>query len=125
MLDVRGRVLQQTLALTHVGSQLRNLSFGSKAGSQQSIRMEPLQAPQLPHVNSTVGLGVSGTSGTTSMSGAGTTWRVFCRVRTKKKFIRSWSFAAPAARTIRPTSTSLRPQVSGCGCRRALRTALQ
>ena len=43
MLDVRGRVLQQTLALTHVGSQLRNLSFGSKAGSQQSIRMEPLQ----------------------------------------------------------------------------------
>src|SRR3954468_16663477 len=43
MLDVRGRVLQQTLALTHVGSQLRNLSFGSKAGPQQSKRMEPLQ----------------------------------------------------------------------------------
>ena len=43
MLDVRSRVLQQTLALTHVGSQLRNLSFGPKAGSQQSIRMEPLQ----------------------------------------------------------------------------------
>jgi hypothetical protein len=43
MLDVGGRVLQQTLALRHVGSQLRNLSFGSKAGSQQSIRMEPLQ----------------------------------------------------------------------------------
>jgi hypothetical protein len=43
MLDVRSRVLQQTLALTHVGSQLRNLSFGSKARPQQSIRMKPLQ----------------------------------------------------------------------------------
>ena len=43
MLDVRGRVLKKTLALTHVGSQLRNLSFGSKAGPQQSKRMEPLQ----------------------------------------------------------------------------------
>ena len=43
MLDVRGRVLKKALALTHVGSQLRNLSFGSKAGPQQSKRMEPLQ----------------------------------------------------------------------------------
>jgi hypothetical protein len=43
MLDVRGRVLQQTLALTHVGSQRHNLSFGSKAGPQQSKRMKPLQ----------------------------------------------------------------------------------
>src|SRR5882762_1221513 len=43
MLDVRGRVLQQTLALTHVGSQFGNLPFGPKAGSQQSERMEPLQ----------------------------------------------------------------------------------
>ena len=43
MLDMRGRVLQQTLTLTHVASQLRNLSFGSKAGPQQSIRMKPLQ----------------------------------------------------------------------------------
>ena len=43
MLDVRGRVLKKTLALTHVGSQHRNLSFGSKAGPQQSKRMEPLQ----------------------------------------------------------------------------------
>lgn len=30
MLDVRGRVLNQTLALAHVGSQLRNLSLGGK-----------------------------------------------------------------------------------------------
>ena len=36
-------VLQQTLALTHVGSQLRNLPFGPKARPQQSERMEPLQ----------------------------------------------------------------------------------
>lgn len=43
MLDVRGRVLNQTLALAHVGSQLRNLSFGRKAGPQQSKRTEPLQ----------------------------------------------------------------------------------
>src|SRR4029077_13828645 len=35
MLDVGGRVLQQTLALTHVGSQLGNLPFGPKAGPQQ------------------------------------------------------------------------------------------
>jgi len=35
MLDVRSRVLQQTLALTHVGSQLGNLPFGPKAGPQQ------------------------------------------------------------------------------------------
>jgi hypothetical protein len=38
----RGGVLQQTLALTHVGSQLRNVPFGSKAGPQQSKRMQPL-----------------------------------------------------------------------------------
>lgn len=34
MLDVRGRVLQQTLALTHIGSQFGNLPFGPKAGPQ-------------------------------------------------------------------------------------------
>lgn len=43
MLDVGGRVPNQTLALAHVGSQLRNLSFGPKAGSHQPKRMEPLQ----------------------------------------------------------------------------------
>lgn len=43
MLDVGGRVPNQTLALAHVGSQLRNLSFGPKAGSRQPKRMEPLQ----------------------------------------------------------------------------------
>ena len=43
MLDERGGVFQQTLALTHVRSQRHNLSFGSKAGPQQSKRMEPLQ----------------------------------------------------------------------------------
>jgi hypothetical protein len=43
MLDVRCRVLQQALALTHVGSQLGNLPFGAKAGPQQPERMEPLQ----------------------------------------------------------------------------------
>ena len=39
-------------------------------------------APQFPHLHSTVGLGVSSTGGTVgalSMSGAGTTLRVFCR----------------------------------------------
>ena len=38
-------------------------------------------APQFPHVHSTVGLGASSTGGavgTPSMSGAGTTLRVFC-----------------------------------------------
>ena len=43
VLDVRSCVFQKTLALTHVGSQLRNLSFGPKTGPQQSKRMEPLQ----------------------------------------------------------------------------------
>lgn len=43
MLDVRGRVLQQTFALTHIGSQFGNLPFGPKAGSKQPERMEPLQ----------------------------------------------------------------------------------
>jgi len=43
VLDVRGSVLQQALALTHVGSQLGNLPFGAKAGPQQPERMEPLQ----------------------------------------------------------------------------------
>src|ERR1700691_4181164 len=32
MLDMRGRVLKQTLTLTHVGTQLGDLAFGSKAG---------------------------------------------------------------------------------------------
>jgi len=36
MLDVGSCVFQQTLALAHVGSQLRNLPFRSKAGPQQS-----------------------------------------------------------------------------------------
>jgi hypothetical protein len=43
VLDVRGRVLEQTLALAQVGAQFNDLPFGAEAGTQQSMRMEPLQ----------------------------------------------------------------------------------
>src|SRR5271165_1118433 len=42
MLNMRGRVLEQTLALTYVCSQLSNLAFGPKTGSQQTERMKLL-----------------------------------------------------------------------------------
>ena len=38
-----GRILEQTLALTHVCTQLGDLAFGPKAGTQQTVRMKPLQ----------------------------------------------------------------------------------
>jgi hypothetical protein len=37
MLNMRSRVLEQTLALTHVGSQLRDLAFGPKASAAQAV----------------------------------------------------------------------------------------
>ena len=43
VLNMRGRILEQTLALTHVGTQLGNLTFGPKAGAQQTVGMKPLQ----------------------------------------------------------------------------------
>ena len=43
MLDMRGRVLEQALALAHVGAQFGDLAFRSKAGAQQPVRMQPLQ----------------------------------------------------------------------------------
>ena len=50
MLDMRGRVLKQTLALTHVGTQLGDLAFGSKAGTQKPMRMKPLQPLRIADV---------------------------------------------------------------------------
>ena len=43
VLDMRGRILEQALALTHVCSQLSDLAFGPKAGTQQTVGMKPLQ----------------------------------------------------------------------------------
>ena len=45
-------------------------------------------------------------------------------MRTKKKFILSWSFATPAARTIRPTSDPIQPVLRrGRGFARRLRAS--
>jgi hypothetical protein len=43
VLDMGGRILEQALALTHVCSQLSDLVFGPKAGTQQTVRMKALQ----------------------------------------------------------------------------------
>ena len=43
VLDMGGRILEQTLALTHVCTQLGDLAFEPKAGTQQTVRMKPLQ----------------------------------------------------------------------------------
>ena len=42
VLNMRGRILEQTLALTYVGAQLDEMTFGPKAGAQQTVRMKPL-----------------------------------------------------------------------------------
>jgi hypothetical protein len=39
----RRRLLKQTLALTHICSELGDLAFGPKAGTQKAIRMKPLE----------------------------------------------------------------------------------
>jgi hypothetical protein len=43
VLDMRGRIFEQTLALTHVCTQHGDLAFGPKAGTQQTVRMKPLE----------------------------------------------------------------------------------
>ena len=50
VLDMRCCVLKQTLALTHVGPQLGDLAFGPKAGTQQPVRMKPLQPLRIADV---------------------------------------------------------------------------
>ena len=42
ILDMRGRVLSRRSTLTHIGTQLGDLAFGPKAGTQQPVRMKPL-----------------------------------------------------------------------------------
>ena len=42
ILDMRGRVLEQTHTLTDIGTQLGDLAFGPKAGTRQPVRMKPL-----------------------------------------------------------------------------------
>ena len=46
-----GRVLKQSLALTHVRTQLGDLAFGPKAGTQQTVGMEPLQPLRIADVS--------------------------------------------------------------------------
>src|SRR6202035_2573116 len=59
---VGGRVLQQTLALTHGCTQLGYLCFGPKAGTQQPVRMEPWQPLRITNIGLAPGdvLGIAG-----------------------------------------------------------------
>jgi hypothetical protein len=42
VLDVRGRVLEQSLAMPHVGAERNDLCPGAKAGTEQPVRVELL-----------------------------------------------------------------------------------
>ena len=50
VLDMRCRILEQTLALTDIRSQLGDPTLGPKAGAQQTIRMKPLQPLRITDV---------------------------------------------------------------------------
>jgi hypothetical protein len=50
VLDVRGGVLEQTLALAQIGAQFNDLPLGAKAGTQQPVRMKSLQPLCVAHV---------------------------------------------------------------------------
>ena len=50
VLDMGGRILEQTLALTYIRPQLGDLTFGPKAGAQQTVRMKPLQPLRITDV---------------------------------------------------------------------------
>ena len=62
VLNMRGRILEQTLALTYVGTQRDEMTFGPKAGAQQTVRMKPLQPLCIADVGFAPGhvLGVAG-----------------------------------------------------------------
>jgi hypothetical protein len=59
VLDMRRRVLEQTLALTDIRSQLGDPTLGPKAGAQQTIRMKPLQPLRIPRQFCRVGASYS------------------------------------------------------------------
>ncbi len=50
VLDMRGGILEQPLALTQIRAQFRNLGFRLEAGAQQAIGMEPLEPLRILHV---------------------------------------------------------------------------
>ena len=50
VLDMGRRILEQTLALTDIRSQLGDPTLGPKAGAQQTIRMKPLQPLRITDV---------------------------------------------------------------------------
>src|SRR4029077_14210285 len=50
VLDMRRAILQQTLTLTQVGTQFRDLTFGPKARAQQTEGVKPLQPLRITDV---------------------------------------------------------------------------
>jgi hypothetical protein len=50
VLDVRGGIFEQALALAQIRAQFRDLGFGLEAGAQQAIGMEPLEPLGILHV---------------------------------------------------------------------------